>query len=181
MIRSNVPMPLLFRLRMRASLVARRAQAGLVSRRQRSGVEDERAIWTKSAGQHAEACSAETWSDFIEHYERFTGALCCAAMDGSNSRVEREFAAAKRWFDKHYGVIASRVRPYLDAEFHADGRAAVVRGVRRHEDMLESLLRAPSLKDLLGKDTGDLLPRIGRISEAVYRCNESFQAKLATK
>lgn len=175
MIRSNVPMPLLYRLRMRASLVARRAQSGVLSRRQRGGVEDERAIWTKAAGRHVEPCSPEVWSDFIEHYERFTGALCCAAMDGSNSRVEREFAVAKRWFDKHYGAIASRVRPFLDAEFHTDGRALVHSG-RRHEDMLESLLHAPSLKDLLLRDTGDLLPRIGRISEAVYRCHESFQA-----
>jgi len=180
MIRSNVPMPLLFRLRMRASLVARRAQSGLLSRRQRGGVEDERAIWTKGAGRQVEPCSPEIWSDFIEHYERFTGALCCAAMDGSNSRVEREFAVAKRWFDKHYGSIAARVRPFLDAEFHTDGRALVHSG-RRHGDMLESLLRASSLKDLLARDTGDLLPRIGRISDAVYRCHESFQAVVTAK
>lgn len=166
---------------MRASLVARRAHTGLLPRRQRSGVEDERAIWTKSAGRQADACSPETWSDFIEHYERFTSALCCAAMDGSNSRVEREFAAAKRWFDKHYGAIASRVRPYLDAEFHADGRAVAVHGSRHHQDMLESLLRAPSLKDLLLRDTGDLLPRIGRISDAVYRCHESLQVTVVAK
>ena len=115
MIRSNVPMPLLFRLRMRASLVARRAQTGLLSRRQRGGVEDERAIWTKSAGRHADACSPETWSDFIEHYERFTGALADpVASEAGDRRKQRQLhlAHCSRRVDFH---VAEQDSPTLPA------------------------------------------------------------------
>jgi len=180
MIRSNVPMPLLFRLHMRAKFVARRAQSSLLSRHQRDGIKDERAIWAKGSGGRHQDCSPELWADFIDHYERFTDALACGAKDGCSLRVEREFTTAKRWFDKHYRSVAARVRPYLDVEFNGDKRVAVMSGdfsgVLRHQDMLEALIAAPSLKDLLLKDTGDLLPRIGRISDAVYRCHETFRA-----
>lgn len=174
-------MPLLFRLRMRANLVARRAQSSL-TRRQRSGIENEKAIWTKASGHRADACLPETWSNFVDHYERFTAALCSAAKDGCNSKVEREFSIAKRWFARNYRSVAARVRPYLDVEFDGEGRTETVSGIvdyiggRRNQDVLETLVSASSLKDLLARDTGDLLPRICRISEAVYRCHESFQA-----
>ena len=84
-------------------------------------------------------------------------------MDGCNSRVEREYSVAKRWFDHHYKSVSGRLRPFLEVE-------------RSGEDVLLSLLGSPSLKDLLHRDGGDLLPRIGRISDAVYRCDASFEA-----
>lgn len=172
MIRSNVPMPLLFRLRMRANLAARRAQAGLSSHRKRGGVEAERAIWSKKAigGVIAAECSPALWCEFVDQYERFTGALCSAAKDGCTSAVEREFAIARRWFVRHYPVVATRIRSHMNAAFKVDG-------VGLGRDPLEALFNASSLREMLQNDRGDLIPRIARISEAVYRCHASFQAE----
>lgn len=166
MIRSNVPMPLLFRLRMRANWVARRAQSGLISHRQRSGVEAERAIWArKVAGRSKTAeCTPALWTEFVDHYERFTGALCGAAKDGCTVAREHEYASARRWFTRHYASAAPRLRPYLEAEF---GKSS--------EDALQSLLKSTTLLDMLQKDNGDLIPTIARVSEAVYRCDAAFE------
>jgi hypothetical protein len=178
MIRSNVPMPLLFRLRMRANWVARRAQSGLTSYRQRGGFEAERAIWTKKVGgRQAAECSPALWSEFVDQYEKFTGALCSAAKDGCTAVVEREYASARRWFGHYYPVVATRVRPFLDAEFEVDAANAVTAMSKRQKDALESMFQSASLRDMLQRDNGDLIPRIARISDAVYRCHASFEAR----
>lgn len=200
MIRSNVPMPLLFRLRLRAKLIARRAQAGLLAHRGRGG-EDERAMWTgrvtgidvdqdrerpggvsPAHGAHApnlrrvgtEKFSREMWTEFIDRYERFISALCSAAKDGCSAKVEREYAGAQWWFATHYKSVAPWIGPYLDVEFRAEAGREHSTG-RRDHDVIEGLFRAASLRELLTDDGGDLIPRIGRISEAIYRCNDSLE------
>jgi len=184
MIRSNVPMPLLFRLHMRAKLLAGRGQTGLTSHKKRSGFEAERAIWANktfrtSAGNAgttvATECTPALWSEFVDQYESFTGALCTAAKDGCTTAVEREFAIARRWFARFYPVVAIRFRPFLDAEFNSvDSGVAVAKA---GGDALESMFGASTLGEMLRLDSGDLIPRIHRISEAVYRCQESFRAE----
>jgi hypothetical protein len=184
MIRSNVPMPLLFRLRMRANLVARRAQAGILAHRWRSGVEAERAIWSgQGERRRNEKRPPEMWAEFIDRYERFTNALCSAAKDGCNDVIEQEYAGARWWFATHYRKVAPRVRPYLDVEFSGESGLSRVSeiadyiGNRREQDVIEALFRASSMRALLQNDNGDLIPRIGRISDAVYRCNASFETE----
>jgi hypothetical protein len=127
----------------------------------------------------------------VGHYERFTDALCSGAKDGCTSSVERDYATAKRWFERHYAVVATRIRPYLDVEFSAEvavganprlsatgvSKIADYSGHKRENDALEILFRAPTLREMLRRDSGDLIPRIARISEAVYRCHASFDAQ----
>jgi hypothetical protein len=174
MIRSNVPVPLLFRLRMRANFMARRAQSRLYSNyRQRSGSDSSKlSLANQVVGRRAmPECSPQLWSEFMEQYERFTSALCCAAQYGCNAATEGEYTAVRGWMGSRYAVIARQVRPHLDVEF--DGKV--------HEtDMLLSLFESSSLHDLLHGDHGDLIPRVGRVSNAVYRCHAHITPRAQT-
>src|SRR5258708_33844736 len=118
MIRSNVPLPLLFRIRLRANWVARRAQSKLsFYRQQHGGSVAGKLVWSKkTSGHHPGAeCSMQLWSDFVDHYDRFIGALCSAAKNGCSTGVERGYSIARRRFAHHYCEAAPRVLPYLDA------------------------------------------------------------------
>jgi hypothetical protein len=186
MIRSNVPLPLLYRLRLRASWVARRAGARLSYGHQRGSSETERAVWARkgTVRRGTLGYSPQIWSEFVEEYERFTSALCCAAKSGPTAEVERDYAKARRWCARNYALIAHRIRPYLDAEFTGDDKrtdcvSVIVdyAGQKREIDVLESLFMPATLNDMLQGDHGDLLPRIHRISSAVYRCHASFEGR----
>ncbi len=188
MIRSNVPLPLLFRLRLRANWVARRAQSRLYSTyRQRGGSDLSKAVWVKNAARRGLAdCSPQLWTEFVDQYEQFTAVLCSAARNGCTPGTEREYAAVRKWFTSRYAAVAHRVRPYLDVEFACDdpcptraSRIADYAGHRRQIDVLESLFQAASLHDLLHGDCGDLIPRVERVSNAVYRCHASLPSSTA--
>ena len=48
-------------------------------------------------------------------------------------------------------------------------------GQKRSLDALEALFLPPTLREVLKHDTGDLIPRVARISEAVYRCHAEWE------
>ena len=79
MIRSNVPLPFLYRLRLRAGAAARRAAAGPTA-----GRRPYAALRRPPAGT-----AAQVWLHFIDQYERFTETLCAAAKNGCDCRLFR--------------------------------------------------------------------------------------------
>ncbi len=186
MIRSNLPLPFLYRLRLQAGAAGRRAPFGTAGYRAEAG--NAGAGLPPNARPHAARRLVATgagqfWEEFIDEYERFTGVLCAAAQWGCDGRKESEYAQLRRWFVTHYYRIAGRIRPYLDAESASEDPAlqsqAVIAdyaGRERSLDALEALFLPPTLRDVLCHDTGNLLPRIARISEAVYRCHDEWQA-----
>lgn len=180
MIRSNLPLPFLYRLRLQAGAAARRATASPVDYRQRRpGSASGRPASARSAAiRAAGGDAAQVWLNFIDQYEAFTANLCAAAKSGCDGRKESEYAQMRRWFVANYYRTAARVRPYLEAEFGGgDVLPSVVdyAGQRRSLDALEALFLPPTLKEVLKHDTGDLIPRVARISEALYRCDADWQ------
>ena len=181
MIRSNLPLPFLYRLRLQAGSAARRA--GMKYRN--ASQSDGRPINARQAAAKRIGSATDTvqlWTDFVEQYERFTGILCSAAQYGCTAAKESEYAQMRHWFVANYYRIAARVRPYLDTEFSAESDMEVAlptitdyAGQRRTLDVLEALFMPPTLRDVLGHDTGNLIPRIARISETVYLCHEEWQ------
>ena len=181
MIRSNLPLPFMYRLRLRAGAAASRATASLVGYRQsRPQASSARPASARSAAirRTASGDAAQAWLNFIDQYEVFTEVLCAAARNGCDSRKESEYAQMRRWFVTNYCRTAARVRPYLEAEFGgADLLPSVVdyAGQKRSLDALEALFLPPTLREVLKHDTGDLIPRVARISEAVYRCHAEWE------
>ncbi|MGI4789574.1 MAG: hypothetical protein ACRYFS_12070 [Janthinobacterium lividum] len=172
MIRSNLPLPFLYRLRLRAGAAAQRAASSPVTHRQsRAGV---RRPVTSDASQ--------VWLHFIDQYELFTEVLCAAAKNGCDSRKETEYAQMRCWFVGNYYRTSSRVRPYLEAEFSAESAGPSVvdyAGQKRSLDALEALFLPPTLREVLKHDTGDLIPRVARISEVIYRCHAEWEQSQA--
>ncbi|MBV9850921.1 MAG: hypothetical protein JO250_14710 [Armatimonadetes bacterium] len=180
MIRSNLPLPFLYRLRLTTGGAARRA---LTSSTYRGAREDTgRPINARQAAARRPVTGAASrlWQDFIGRYEAFTDVLCAAAKSGCDPRKESEYAQLRRWFVANYYRLAARLRPVLDAEFAGEEDAAPTiadyAGQRRALDPLEALFLPPTLGDVLAQDTGDLIPRIARISDVVYRCYEEWEA-----
>ncbi len=184
MIRSNLPLPFLYRLRLQAGAAARRAASG--ARYRGAGDAPGRAAYARQAAARRTGSAtdaAQLWEDFVEQYERFMGVLCAAAQYGCDPSRESEYAQMRRWFVGNYYRIAARVRPYLEAEFageeglpDAGHTIEDYAGQKRVLDPLEALFMPPTLRDVLCHDTGNLIPRIARISETVYLCHEEWQA-----
>ncbi len=172
MIRSNLPLPFLYRLRLRAGDAARRAASSPVKYRQ------ARPAARRSAG----GAAAQVWLHFVDQYELFTEVLCAAAKNGCDSRKETEYARMRCWFMGNYYRTAARVRPELEAEFGAEAATPSIAdyaGQKRTLDALEALFLPPTLREVLKHDTGDLIPRIARISEVVYRCHAEWEQSQA--
>ena len=181
MIRSNLPIPFLYRLRLQAGAAAKRAAASPVDYRQpRPDDVNSRPLKARSTAARRGALgdAGQFWLDFIDQYQTFTDMLCAAAKSGCDSRKESEYAQMRRWFVGNYYRVTGRVRPYLDAEFAGETLPVVVdyAGQKRTLDALEALFLPPALRDLLKQDTGDLIPRVARVSEAVYRCHADWES-----
>lgn len=183
MIRSNLPIPFLYRLRLQASSAARRMGA-MSSYHGTAGTAGKPLNARQAAARRGgSATDAEQlWQEFVAQYEEFTGVLCAAAQYGCDDKKEAQYAQMRRWFVSHYYRIAARVRPYLDMEFAEErGRGELLptitdyAGQKRTLDVLEALFMPLTLRVVLSHDTGDLIPHIARISEAVYRCHEEHQ------
>jgi len=160
MIRSNVPLPFLFRLRLRAGFVAGRAGAC------------QRRLWETAAtaltqppvaASHPDDSPA-AWQEFVASYEQLTDVLCDAARCGVTPERELHYASVRRWFNRRYECVAHRVRPRLQG---ADAGIRTDAG-RRALDSLEKILVHASLRELLANDRGDLIPRVAGISQAIY-------------
>ena len=182
MIRSNLPLPFLYRLRLTAGSAARRALASPST--YRSGREAAgRPVNARQAAARRPAAGAagRLWQDFIDQYESFTGVLCAAAKSGCDPHRESEYAQLRRWFVANYYRLAARLRPALDAEFAGEARrraapSPTTPGQRRTLDPLEALFLPASLSEVLAQDSGDLIPHIARISDVVYRCYDEWEA-----
>lgn len=166
MIRSNLPLPFLYRLRLRAGATAR----GEASAPARPPV---RAAARRPAPHEA----AQVWLGFVDQYERFTEVLCAAAKDGCDPRKESEYAQMRCWFVGNYYRTAARLRPELELEFAGDAGPSITdyAGQKRTLDALEALFLPPTLREVLKHDTGDLIPRVARVSEVVYRCYAEWE------
>ncbi len=169
MIRSNLPLPFLYRLRLRAGDAARRAAAGPTAGRRPHA----------APRRPAASSAALVWLHFIDQYERFTETLCAAAKNGCDCRREDEYAQMRRWFVANYYRTSARVRPALEAEFGAEYSGPSIAdyaGQKRTLDVLEALFLPPTLREVLKHDTGDLIPRVARISETIYRCHAEWES-----
>ena len=179
MIRSNLPLPFLYRLRLRAGDAARRATAAPVDyRKTRPETTVGRTAARAAARRPAAGDAAQVWLNFINQYERFTDTLCAAAKNGCDPRKESEYAQMRCWFVSNYYRTASRVRPELEKEFGTESTGPVIAdyaGQKRSLDAMEALFLPPTLREVLKHDTGDLIPRVARISEVVYRCHAEWE------
>lgn len=180
MIRSNLPLPFLYRLRLQAGAAAQRAMSPPVNYRDtRAAGGTGRPVASRPAARRAAVGDvAQFWLLFIEKYETFTDVLCASAKAGCDSQRESEYAQLRRWFVANYYRTAPRVRPYLEAEFsEAASLPSIVdyAGQKRSLDALEALFLPPTLREVLKHDTGDLIPRVARISESIYRCHADWE------
>ena len=120
--------------------------------------------------------SDSLWQGFLACYEAFTGVLCAAGMSGCDAKKEARYAELRGWFGANYFRLAPHLRPALEREFAGDVQQSAwyldATGQKGALDPLESLFLPLRLKDVLIQDSGDLIPRIARISDAVYRCRE---------
>ena len=166
MIRSNLPLPFLYRLRLRAGDAARRAASAPARPPARAAVR-----------RPASRDAAGVWLEFVDQYERFTETLCAAAKNGCDPQKESEYAQMRCWFVGNYYRLAARLRPELEREFAGNAGPSIAdyAGQKRSLDALEALFLPPTLREVLKHDTGDLIPRVARISEVVYRCHAEWE------
>jgi hypothetical protein len=185
MIRSNLPLPFLYRFKLQAGSAARRAQTSLVNYRQaRDGQSPShpRHAMQVAARHVAVGDADQLWQTFVDQYERFTDVLCAAAKNGCDMNKESEYAQLRQWFVANYYRLSARIRPYLQQEFASDlirseppPTVMDYAGQKRTLDVLEALFLPPTLRDVLRHDTGNLIPYIARISSVVYRCHDEWQ------
>lgn len=183
MIRSNLPIPFLYRLRLQTGAAARRVGSAAASSTEHSAAGKPVNARQAAARRGGSATDAEQlWQDFVDQYEEFTGVLCAAAQYGCDDKKEAQYAQMRRWFVSHYYRIAARVRPFLEAEFAGDREQGELlpmisdyAGQKRALDVLEALFMPLSLRIVLSHDTGNLIPHIARISDAVYQCHAEHQ------
>ncbi len=169
MIRSNLPLPFLYRLRLRAGAARREASAPARAAR-------------AAARRPLPSDAAGVWLHFIGQYERFTETLCAAAKNGCDPAKESEYAQMRCWFVANYYRTSARLRPELEREFGAECAGPSIAdyaGQKRSLDALEALFLPATLREVLKHDTGDLIPRVARISEAVYRCHAEWEQSQA--
>jgi len=172
MIRSNLPLPFLYRLSLRAGSAARKPAAESAGR---TANPRQAAPRRPAVGD-----AAQLWLNFIDHYEQFTDVLCAAAKSGCDPRRESEYAQLRRWFVANYYRLSARLRPALEGEFSPQEiglRVADYSGQTRPLDALEALFLPSSLRATLGQDDGGLIPRVARVSEVVYRCHSDWEAE----
>jgi hypothetical protein len=179
MIKSNLPIPFLYRLRLRDRSGRSEAEGTLLEFRFAAS---SRHVRRSQAGRRpARMCTSELFlKEFIREYERFTGVMCTAAMSGCGVRCEKEYVKARGWFISHYYRIAPTLRPFfLELQDDADRACSIslrdYAGQMRSIDPLEQLFVFQTLKELLSSDDGSLLPRMEKLSEAVYRCMEEIK------
>jgi hypothetical protein len=172
MIRSNVPLPFLFRLRLRANFMAGRAQSRLGACQKRLWEATASTLTQPPAAQTRPDDSPAAWQEFVDRYERLTDVLCTAARLGVTSALEQEYTVLRRWFGARYQCVAHRVRPRLGEVDPASGGKCPEAG-RRALDSLERILFYMSLRELLARDRGDLIPRVAGISQAIYGSPEA--------
>lgn len=188
MIRSNLPLPFLYRLRLQAGSAARRTKSTLVHYRRptESAAQGKPRNTRQTAARRTLQTSdvGPLWCEFVDQYERFTCVLCAAAQYGCDHKKEEEYAKTRSWFVANYYRIAPHVRPSLDIEFATEQMPPAIAdyaGQKRVLDSLEALFLPPSLGDVLRHDTGNLIPHVGRISAVVYRCHEVWQTEFSTR
>lgn|GEM_PF-4812862 len=117
-----------------------------------------------------------TWKTFVNQYEKFTDILCAAAKNGCDEGMEREYDTVRKWFVAEYYCISERLKPYLA---HLNAEVWTLKPVPfprtrigfRRADILESIFKIPTLKEILDTDAGDLIYNVTRLSEAVYQCD----------
>ncbi len=183
MIRSNLPLPFLYRLRLQTGSAARRAAASSAHHTEQEASGKPVNARQSAARRGGSATDAmQLWQNFVEQYEEFTAVLCAAAQYGCDDKKEAQYAQMRRWFVSSYYRIAGRVRPYLDKEFaNPEEQDEVLpmisdyAGQKRALDVLEALFMPLTLRVVLSHDTGNLIPHIARISDAVYRCHEEHR------
>ncbi len=179
MVRSNTPLPFMFRLKNQASGVCRKAVlskspttaliAPLSFERRR-----------KASGVLAATNVKQLWSSFVDRYEQFTDVLCGAAKNGCTRQLESEYSLLRRWFLEHYYRVAPRLRPYLEASCARTRPLPMLEhptGLKREMDRFEAVFVPVSLHEVLEGDNGDLIESISRLSEAVYLCGASLRAQ----
>ncbi|HEX5324961.1 MAG TPA: hypothetical protein VFW40_14350 [Capsulimonadaceae bacterium] len=175
MVRSNTPLPFVFRFRPASKERPSDAPTALppkLARRRRA-----LAIAAPSPLQN--------WRDFVARYEEFTDVLCIAAKDGCTERREARYALLRCWLMENYYAISPRLRPFLaQASARADEKFTMVEpisGRRRPLDSFEMLFTSNTLTDLLARDQGGLIEHVTRISDAVYSCDWRIAADAAGK
>ncbi len=181
MVRSKSPLPFLYRTRSQHAFAAR-GRVRKPYRPTRSLILSPSLYTAKYLGHRRGAAvgiDLPTWCDFIEKYERFTSILCETAKNGGaniSARAESEYVALRHWFLENYIVFGGRLRPYLAEVGARTGIKAKIKvvhrstGFRRSMDALEQMFVPVTLVDVLRQDMGDLIQRISKISDAVYRC-----------
>jgi hypothetical protein len=126
-------------------------------------------------------CSAD-WPEFLGFFERFTDALVVAAKDGCSEKLEREYQAVREWIGPRYYRIAEMLRPYLHMR-SASPKASRLRvrfKTKRQcskRENLQELFAQGTIKDLLGNDSGLLISRLSRLSDAVYLCDTDWKRR----
>ena|SRR5579883_1707002 len=167
MVRSNTPLPFVFRFRPGSRERAADAASALppkLLRRGRAGI--------------AAPSPLQNWRDFVIRYEEFTDLLCVAAKDGCTDRREARYSALRCWLMENYHSVSMKLRPFLaQARLSATPSFTMVEPFsrrRRPLDAFEALFTATSLADLLVRDGGGLIDHITNLSNAVYACDQEM-------
>lgn len=166
MVRSNMPLPFIYRFRPGPRKTTDDTTTALPAGRKAAN----------SPQMPAAETVTDTWPDFLSRYEGLTDLICAAAKDGITDRREARYGVLHTWFLANYHAIAPKLRPYLaEAGPHEAALISLVEpasGRRRQMDGFEVILLSSTLGDLLLRDAGGLIEHLSRLSDAVYRCDE---------
>jgi hypothetical protein len=127
-----------------------------------------------------QVAATKAWKEFVEVYQTLTDVLCVAAKDGCTEKLEREYMVLRRWFLARYCGVSDALRPYLSSRqvqhsriVRRTPRKVIARA--RQLDLVEAIFHQQTVRAILDEDSGDLISRISKLSDAVYRCDTEFR------
>lgn len=111
--------------------------------------------------------------EFYERYEELVGAVCDAARSGDPGPFEEDYRRAKCWMARDYPPIKRSLAGHLRLDAADDNLG--LRFLGKPTDGFEALVVAPTLREALDVDQGDLIHRLERTRSALNRYGDHLR------
>jgi len=112
--------------------------------------------------------------EFYDGFERLVDLACAGARAGATPGLSQEYVSLCQRMQADYPPLRNYVLAYLKVEVSDTEFGMNLCG--RPTDAVESLIYAPSLGELLAKDDGEMMDRIERSRDALYRFGDHLRA-----
>jgi hypothetical protein len=114
--------------------------------------------------------------EFYDLFEQFVDVACAAARTDVTQGLARDYDEFRARAQNLYPPLRSYLLAYLRVDVSDSAFGLAVCG--RATDAFECLFCAPSLPALLSADDGNMMDRIERVRDALYRFGDHLRSKV---